>query len=151
MKILSTIFASIFVSQLIFSQVQVVDKVVAKIGEKVILLSDIQAQKLQMITEKQEVNASTDCVILEELMFNYLLLHQADLDSVTVTEQQVEAELEQRLRYFEAQIGGRDKLEEFYGKSVFQIKTEFRVIIRDRMIAQEMERKITEGISITPR
>jgi peptidyl-prolyl cis-trans isomerase SurA len=151
MKILSTIFASIFVSQLIFSQVQVVDKVVAKIGEKVILLSDIQAQKLQMITEKQEVNASTDCLILEELMFNYLLLHQADLDSVTVTEQQVEAELEQRLRYFEAQIGGRDKLEEFYGKSVFQIKTEFRVIIRDRMIAQEMERKITEGISITPR
>ena len=91
MNILSTIFASIFVSQLIFSQVQVVDKVVAKIGEKVILLSDIQAQKLQMITEKQEVNASTDCVILEELMFNYLLLHQADLDSVTVTEQQVEA------------------------------------------------------------
>jgi peptidyl-prolyl cis-trans isomerase SurA len=130
---------------------QVVDKVVAKIGDKVILLSEIQQQKLQMITEKLPITPQTDCLILEELMFNYLLLHQADLDSVTVTDQQVEAELEQRLRYFETQIGGRDKLEEFYGKSVFQIKTEFRKIIKDRMIAQEMERRITEGISVTPR
>jgi peptidyl-prolyl cis-trans isomerase SurA len=52
---------------------QIVDKVVAKIGDKVILLSDIQAQKLQMISEKQEVNASTHCLILEEFMFNSLL------------------------------------------------------------------------------
>ena len=148
---LSTIFASVFLIQLAFGQMQVVDKVVAKIGDKVILLSEIQQQKLQMITEKLPITPQTDCLILEELMFNYLLLHQADLDSVTVTDQQVEAELEQRLRYFETQIGGRDKLEEFYGKSVFQIKTEFRKIIKDRMIAQEMERRITEGISVTPR
>jgi peptidyl-prolyl cis-trans isomerase SurA len=148
---LITIFASVFIIQMAFAQMQVVDKVIAKIGDKVILLSDVQAQKLQLMSEKVEVTPQMDCYILEELMFNYLLLHQAELDSVTVTEQQVEAELDQRLRYFEMQIGGRDKLEEFYGKSVFQIKNEFRKIIRERMIAQEMERRITEGISITPR
>jgi peptidyl-prolyl cis-trans isomerase SurA len=148
---LITIFASVFITQLAFTQMQVVDKVIAKIGDKVILLSDLQTQKLQLITEKVEVTPQMDCYILEELMFNNLLLHQAELDSVVVTEQQVEAELEQRLRYFEAQIGGRDKLEEFYGKSVFQIKNEFRKIIRERMVAQEMERRITEGVSVTPR
>lgn len=148
---LITIFASVFVAQLAFAQLQVVDKVIAKIGDKVILLSDLQTQKLQLITEKVEVTPQMDCYILEELMFNNLLLHQAELDSVVVTEQQVESELEQRLRYFEAQIGGREKLEEFYGKSVFQIKNEFRKIIRERMIAQEMERRITEGVTVTPR
>jgi peptidyl-prolyl cis-trans isomerase SurA len=148
---LITIFASVFLAQTTFSQLQVVDKVIAKIGDKVILLSDLQTQKLQLINEKIELTPETDCLILEELMFNNLLLHQAELDSVTVTDQQVEAELEQRLRYFEAQIGGREKLEEFYGKTVFQIKTEFRKIIRERMVVQEMERKITEGITVTPR
>ncbi len=148
---LSTIFASLFFVQLSFSQMQVVDKVIAKIGDKVILLSDLEAQKIQLIQEKIEITKQTECMILEELMFQNLLLNQAELDSVTVSDQQVEAELEQRLRYFEAQIGGRDKLEEFYGKSVFQIKNEFRKIIRERMIAQEMERVITDGVMITPR
>ena len=68
-----------------------------------------------------------------------------------MSDQQVESELEQRIRYFESQIGGREKLEEFYGKTVFQIKTEFRKLIKERMIAQEMERTITNGVAVTPR
>lgn len=133
------------------SQRNIVDKVVAKIGENIILLSDLEAQKLQLIQEKVEITANTDCYILEEMMFQNLLLNQAELDSITVTDQQVDAELEQRIRYFESQIGGREKLEEFYGKSVSQIKTEFRKTIKDRLVAQEMESTITKDVSVTPK
>jgi len=148
---LNIIFASLCLSSLSWAQIQIVDKVVAKIGDKVILYSEIQEEKLQLISQKIEITEETDCLILEELMFQRLLLNQAELDSVMVSDQQVEAELEQRIRYFESQIGGREKLEEFYGKSVFEIKTEFRILIRERMVAQEMERLITENIAVTPR
>jgi peptidyl-prolyl cis-trans isomerase SurA len=147
----SILFLSLIVSSLSYTQEKVIDKVVAKIGEKVILLSELEMQKIQLIQEKVEITPETECLIIEDLMFQYLLLNQADLDSVTVPDQQVEAELEQRIRYFEAQIGGREKLEEFYGKTVFQIKTEFRKLIKERMVAQEMERTITEGVTVTPR
>lgn len=147
----SILTLSLFASLVLFSQLKVVDKVVAKIGDKLILLSDLEMQKMQLVQEKVEITAETDCLVLEEIMFQNLLLNQAELDSVVVTEQQVDAELEQRIRYFESQIGGREKMEEFYGKTILQIKTEFRKIINERLVAQEMERKITEGVAVTPR
>ena len=130
---------------------QVLDKVVAKIGDQVILLSDLEMQKMQLQQERIEITDETECLILEDMMFQNLLLNQAELDSVTVSDKQVDADLEQRIRYFEQQIGGREKLEAFYGKTVFQIKAEFRKIIKERMVAEEMERKITDGITVTPR
>lgn len=142
---------SALVIQLSAVQAQVLDKVVAKIGDQVILLSDLEMQKMQLQQERIEITDETECLILEDMMFQNLLLNQAALDSVTVSDQQVEADLEQRIRYFEQQIGGREKLEAFYGKTVFQIKSEFRKIIKERMVAEEMERTITEGITATPR
>lgn len=136
---------------LALSQGKVVDKIVAQIGDNIILLSDIQAQKLQMIQADMEVDDQTECAILEELMTQNLLLNQAILDSVVVADAQVDAEMENRIRVIEQQIGGRQKLEEFYGKSVTQIKEEFRELIRERLMAQEMQRQITEGVSVTPK
>src|SRR5690606_29903768 len=89
--------------------------------------------------------------ILENIMYQQLLVNQAMLDSVVVTDQQVDAEMENRLRAIEEQIGGREKMEKFYGKSIIQIKSEFREIIRERMVAQEMERQITQDVTVTPR
>ena len=129
----------------------VIDKIAAQIGDNVILKSDIEAQKLQMIQAKMEVSTSTDCSILEELMYQNLLMNQAKLDSLVVSDAQVDGEMENRLRMLEQQIGSRQKLEEFYGKSTSQIKEEFRVTIKDRLLAQDMEYKITEGITVTPK
>jgi peptidyl-prolyl cis-trans isomerase SurA len=92
-----------------------------------------------------------DCAVLEELMYNELLLNQAKLDSIDISDQQVDSEMENRLRVLEQQIGGRQKLEQFYGKSVTQIKEEFRLIIKDRLLAQEMERTITANVTVTPK
>lgn len=128
-----------------------IDKVVAKVGNNVILLSEIQSQKLQAIQEKLEVTREIECSIIEELMYQNLLINQAELDSVIITDQQVDAEMEQRLRVIESQIGSREELEKFYGKKVAQIKEEFRPAIRKRLIAQEMERTITSDVTISPR
>jgi len=127
-----------------------VDGIVAQIGDNIILLSDIEAQILQAKQAKMEITPDFQCTILENLMYQHLLVNQAQLDSITVTDPQVDAEMENRIRVIEEQIGGREKMEAFYGKTILQIKAEFRDVIRQRMLAQEMERKITEHISVTP-
>ena len=128
-----------------------IDKIVAQVGDNIILLSDIQGQKIQAIQAGVEVTQEMDCQILEELMFQKLLLNQAALDSIIISPQQVDAEMEQRIRVIEGQIGGRQKLEAFYGKTIGEIKREFRTVIEDQLLSQEMERTITADISVTPR
>jgi peptidyl-prolyl cis-trans isomerase SurA len=129
----------------------VLDKILAQIGENIILKSDVEAQKLQAIQSGYEVPKDADCQILEDLMFQNLLLNQAELDSIIIPDGQVDAEMENRLRVIENQIGGRQKMEEFYGKSVTSIKTEFRPLIKKRLMTEEMERRITENVNVTPR
>lgn len=150
---LKLIFSIICLSTVVvFGQKEnVVDKIAAQIGDNVILRSDIEAQKLQMVQAKMEVNSQTDCTILEELMYQNLLMNQAKLDSLVVSDAQVDGEMENRLRMLEQQIGSRQKLEEFYGKSTSQIKEEFRATIKDGLLAQDMEFKITEGVAVTPK
>jgi peptidyl-prolyl cis-trans isomerase SurA len=130
---------------------KIIDKIAAQVGDNIILLSDLQAQKLQAIQAGMEPSREMDCAVLEELMYNELLLNQAILDSIVISDQQVDAEMENRIRVLEQQIGGRQKLEQFYGKTVTQIKEEFRLIIRDRLLSQEMERTITANVSVTPK
>ncbi|TNF49496.1 MAG: hypothetical protein EP305_02675 [Bacteroidetes bacterium] len=130
---------------------QVIDKIVAQVGDYIILLSDLQGQKIQAIQAGMTVTKEMDCEVLEEMMYQQLLLNQAKLDSIVVQDQQVDAEMENRLRVLEQQMGGREKLEQFYGKTVTQIKEEFREIIRDRLLAEEMERTITADVTVTPK
>lgn len=128
-----------------------IDKIAAQVGDNIILLSDIQAQKLQAIQAQVEITEDMDCQILEQLLYQKLLLTQAALDSIVVPEAQVDAEMEQRLRVIQAQIGGRQKLEEFYGKTIAEIKSEFFKVINDQLVSDEMERTITQDIAVTPR
>ena len=114
-------------------------------------MSDIEGQKLQAVQAGVAISPDMDCQILEELMYQNLLLNQAKLDSIEIPDGQVDAEMQSRLRVIESQIGGRDKMEAFYGKSVTQIMIEFRPIIRDQLLAQEMERTITADVTLTPR
>jgi peptidyl-prolyl cis-trans isomerase SurA len=130
----------------------VVDQVVAVVGGEAILESDIETQYLQYRAEQpvEGSSSSIKCRILERLMFQKLLLVQAELDSVEVSESQVEQEMDRRLRYFIAQFGSQEKLEEFYQKSIIEIKDEFRDLIRDQIMEDNAQRTITENVKITP-
>lgn len=80
-----------------------------------------------------------------------LLLEQARIDSVVVEEAQVNGELDRRIRYFAAQLGGDKKLEEFYGKSVAEIKADFRKQVEEQLLVQSMQQKVTADVRLTPK
>lgn len=128
-----------------------IDKVIAQIGDNIILRSDIEGQKQQAIASGIELTKAMDCEILEELMYRQLLVNQAKLDSIDISDAQVDAEMENRLRVIENQIGSREKMEAFYGKTTSQMKDEFRPAIKEKLMADEMERTITKDLSVTPK
>lgn len=130
--------------------IMVVDQIVAIIGTKMIKLSDVERSLDNMRMSGQAVGPDSRVEALESLMISALYELQADEDSIVVGDAEVEAELEARLRYFIGQIGSREKLEEFYGKTILQIKEEYREMIRSSMIASRMESKITENVKVTP-
>ncbi|MDO8998915.1 MAG: peptidylprolyl isomerase [Bacteroidota bacterium] len=140
-------FVFLFVVSISFGQPQVIDKVIGIVGKYPILLSDLQNSMLER--EKQDVNLSK-CKAFEMLVFQKLLVAQADRDSVTVTDAEVDHELDQRMTYYIQQFGSAEKLEEFYGKRTNVIKDELRGDIQEQLIAQKMQGKITGDVKLTP-
>lgn len=151
MKLALTLSIALLSITSVFGQGKTIDKIVAQVGDNIVLLSDLQSQKLQALQGGVTLTPEIDCQILEELMFQYLLLNQAELDSIIISDEQVNAEMESKIRVIEQQIGSREKLEEFYGKTVGQIKREFRPIIKDQLLSREMERVLTSEISVSPK
>ena len=133
------------------SSAQLIDKVVAVVGDKAVLYSEIEAQKMQAKQQGVELKEGDAAIILEDLMFQKLLLHQAEIDSLEVSEAQVTAELDQRIQYFASQIGGVAELEKFYEKSIEEIKDEFFEQIENRLKTQQMEQKITADVTTSPK
>jgi peptidyl-prolyl cis-trans isomerase SurA len=150
MKKIIVIFLLSFTIQINHSQ-EIIDQVVAIVGENPILYSEIQGQKLQLLQQGMELDAEMDCYLIDEFMIQQLLIHQAEIDSIEVTEDMVKVELNQRIQYFSAQVGGTEALEEFYGKSIEEIKEEFFEQIEDKMKAQKMQQEITGNIIATPK
>ena len=150
MKKIIVIFLLSFTIQINHSQ-EIIDQVVAIVVENPILYSEIQGQKLQLLQQGMELDADMDCYLIDEFMIQQLLIHQAEIDSIEVTEDMVKVELNQRIQYFSAQVGGTEALEEFYGKSIEEIKEEFFEQIEDKMKAQKMQQEITGNIIATPK
>jgi len=130
---------------------EMVDRIVATVGEKVVLQSDVENQVLQMRAQGVYSGGDLHCDVLKELLIQKLLLNQAELDSVEVSASAVEQELDMRLLYFVRQVGSQKKLEDYYNKSMAEIKEDFRPIIRDQKITETMRRTITEGIKVSPK
>jgi peptidyl-prolyl cis-trans isomerase SurA len=129
---------------------KVIDKIVGVVGNNLILKSDIDNELQQYSAMGNEENEGTRCFVYEELLFQKLLVHQAEIDSVTVSDAQVNGELDNRMRYYVAQAGSEQKLEEFMGKSIAQMKEEYREDLRRVLLAKTMQGKITGDLKITP-
>jgi len=132
---------------LIQAQPQVVDEVIGVVGKYPILLSDLQNAMLER--EKQDLPINK-CQAFEALVYQKLLIAQADRDSVTVEDAEVERELSQRMSYFIQQFGSEEKLEAFYGKRINVIKDELRADVSEQLLAQKMMGKITGDTKLTP-
>lgn len=131
---------------------QIIDRVVAVVGRNIILQSDIEAQYIQYRLQggiKGSAN-SIRCNILEDLMFQKLMLNQAEMDSIVVTEEQVNNEVDRIISYFISQLGSQENLEKYYKKSLTEIKEELRRIKKDQMLVEQIQRKIIENVEVTP-
>ena len=130
-------------------QSKTVDGVAAVVGSDIILKSDIEEQ-YDVFNRQNFGDKITYCEVFEELLFQRLLIHHAEIDSVTVGEDEVESNMDRRIQQLIGQMGDQKKLEEFYGKSVPEIKEEMRILIRDQLTAQRMQMTVVEGIEVTP-
>jgi peptidyl-prolyl cis-trans isomerase SurA len=133
-------------------QDSIVEGIVAIVGGNMILKSDIENQYLQIRSQGNIQGTSTTlkCQLLESLLFQKLLLHQSQVDSLTVTDAQVENEMDRRMRYFIAQAGTPERLEEHFGKSLAEIKNEMKEMIRESMLAEQAQQTITGSVTVTP-
>lgn len=126
------------------------DKIVAIVGDRIILQSDIRNSILDMQRQGQTMPDSAECLLMQQAVISKVLMLQAEKDSLPVTDEEVEAELEQRIRYFINQVGTQEALEEMAGKTVYQIKDDARESVKERKLADAMQKKVVENVRITP-
>ena len=130
---------------------EMIDRVVATVGDKIILQSDIENQVLQILSQGFPTTPNMDCEVLQQLLIQKMLLTQAELDSIEVSPTRVESELDRRLMYFVRQVGSEKKLEEFYNKSMLEIKEDFRPLIEEQMKTQMMQNSLMIGVDASPK
>ena len=146
------VFITVCASTNYAQQAQVIDKVVAVVGKNIIMQSDIEDQYMQYRLQGgiKGSASSIRCEILEDQLFRKLMLNQAELDSIEVTDDQIDQEIEYRIRYFVNQLGSQEKLEKYYDKTIKEIREELRTIIKEQKLIEEVQRKIVDGINATP-
>ena len=133
-----------------YGQNNVIDEVVWVVGDEAILKSDVESERLNAQYEGRKFDGDPYCVIPEQLAIQKLFLHQAELDSIDVSEQEVLSRLEQQTNWLIDQIGSKEKMEEYYNKTSTQIREMLRENIRNGLIVQKMQQEIIGDIKIVP-
>ena len=133
------------------AQSNVVDKIVAIVGEEIILKSDIENE---FLSEQSQgiISSSSDyrADILEKQLIQKLLVAQAKIDSIVVTEDEVEAEVNSRIQYFTSVLGSKERVESYFNKTIADIKNDLRAPTREKLIAENMQQHIVNKIRSTP-
>lgn len=141
----------LFLASYVSAQKNVVDKIIAIVGEEVVLKSDIENELLHTQTQMAVTStANMRAEIFEKKLIQKLLLAQAKIDSITVSDTEVENALNGQLDDYVKRIGSRERLETYFGKSFEEIKNEMRTPIKEQMITQRMQSQIVKDVRITP-
>ena len=129
---------------------QRIDGIVAVVGDEIVLASDVRDRVTQAQLEGREVSANNECGLIESILFEKLLLHNARLDSLEVTDAEVMGEIDRRLTYYLQMFGSLEAFEAEYGKSVAEWKAEFQDPVREQILAQKMQAEIDQSVRSTP-
>ena len=151
-------FSSVLLLTLFFSltgvslhaQNNIIDEVVWVVGDEAILKSQVEEQYRSMQYDGQKIDGDPYCVIPEQIAIQKLFMHQAKLDSITVSDAQVFQEVERKLNYFIANIGSKEKVEEYFNKPMSELREEMAEMVREQGFVQEMQRQLVKDIKITP-
>ena len=128
----------------------VIDEVLWVVGDEPILKSEVEGLRLQAEMEGLRWKGDPDCAIPERIAVEKLFLHQAAIDSIEVTEQEIASNIEQRLEFFIQQAGSREKLEEWRGQTIAQMRAQMHDELRNQMLIQRMREKLVEDITVSP-
>ena len=128
----------------------VADKIIAVVGDKVVLKSDLDNTIMDMQRQGIEVPANARCLSLEQAMGIKALVLQAERDSLPVTEEEIAADIDNQIRGFINAYGSKEELEKVSGRTLYQLKEDFKDGFRERKLAAAMRNKIVNGIRITP-
>lgn len=151
MKNFLTLIFLLFTSfNTLFAQKIVVNKIVAIVGDNIILQSDIDREYADYIARGNPENSEVKCYLVQQMLTQKLLTQQAVIDSVFVTEEEVTDETDRRMRSLIQRAGGQERLEQFLNRSVIQYKDQIRPDIKEQLVANKMRGKITENVSVTP-
>lgn len=150
-RILSTACSLLLVAAVFAQPFKVnADKIIGIVGNKIVLKSDVEDRILDMQRQGAEIPANGKCFILQDLMSTKTLVLQAEKDSLPVTDEEVEGEIDNKIRTYINQFGSKEELERVAGKTVYQLKEDMREPIKDQKLAMAMRNKIVDGIRITP-
>ena len=128
----------------------VADKIAAVVGDRIIMYSDIKNTIADYARQGAEIPENAECMILDQAILSKVLMQQAEKDSLPVTDDEVEADLDLRVREFVRMYGTEKKVEELAGKSIYQIKEDARESVKEKKLAEAMQKKIVDNIKITP-
>ena len=128
----------------------IIDEVIWVVGDEAILRSEVEEERLRAQYEGQTINGDPYCVIPEQLAVQKLFLHQAIIDSVEANESSVSHQVDMRMNYYINQIGSKEKMEEYFRKTSSEIREEMMTTVRNQMIIQQMQQKLTADIKPTP-
>lgn len=131
-------------------QDNIIDEVIWVVGDESILRSEVEQERLRAQYEGTPIPGDPDCVIPEQLAIQKLYLHQAALDSITVSETSVMNQVENRINYFISQIGSKEKVEEYFRKNITELREELREMVRNQQIIQQMQEKLVADVKSTP-
>ena len=139
-----------FVFSSVASAQSVVDEVIWVVGDEPILKSEVEVSRIQAAMEGMRWSRNPDCAIPEQIAVQKLFLNQAELDSIEVTDAEVQQQVEMRIDYMVAQIGSMEKLEEYRKMSMSQIRASMRDELKNQMLTQRMKEHLVKDIAVTP-
>jgi peptidyl-prolyl cis-trans isomerase SurA len=151
-KLIIPLIFLIFGNTMLAQEPVIIDQVVAVVGQNIILESDIENQYYQYRMQSGTIGSASSirCQMLENILFQKLLLNQAEIDSIVISPTQVEQTMDQRLRYFIAQLGSRERFEEYYGKSIAQFREDFYEEVENQLKIESAQQTIVANVSVTP-
>jgi len=132
------------------AKAQEIDGIAAVLEEHIILKSLIEGQYQQAVAAGTFMPIDARCQILDQLLLEKLFLAQAEKDSIYVSEDEIDNELNRRMEVFVNMFGSAEKLEEYYGKTVNALKNEFRIDVRQQMLSDRMKGNIYKGLNVSP-
>lgn len=128
----------------------VIDEVVWVVGDEPILRSDIEMTRMQGMAEGVNWGRNPDCAIPEQIAVQKLFLHQASIDSIEVTENEISRGIDQQINRWIEVAGGREKLEEYRKKTINEMRAELHDDFKNQLLIQQMKNKIVEHVKVSP-